>query len=305
MVRRLDLFAFAFVMAMSPLVARAQPSENAVAAETLFDAGRADVEKGDFANACPKFAQSQKLDPAAGTLINLADCEEHLGHLAAAWLAWREAVERLPLDDARLPAVTARRDAIDKRVPRLTIHLRTDVRADAIVKKDDVDLPRNLLDVPLPVDPGHHTIVLSANGRIDSRYVAALTEGARETITVELGPPVVAGVPANPPVQTPDDSHASASSSWLGWGALAVGAIGIGLGTTTGILAIDRKSEQENNCFPIHDCTPAGADAARDGRTFATVSTVSFIAGAVALAAGVYLVVFRSPPKRGASAGAM
>ncbi len=284
----------AIVLLAMPAIAYAQPSENAVAAEALFEAGRADMEKGDYASACPKFAQSHKLDPAAGTLINLADCEERLGHLAASWLAWREAVERLPLDDARRPVVSERRDAIEKRVPRITVRLGQKVPADAIVKKDDVDLARDLVNVPLPVDPGPHTIVLQARGHVDSRYVVNLAESARDTVTLELGPPD-ASQPAPTPIPEPEKPQAS--TPWFGWGVLGLGAVGLGVGATTGILAIGKKTEQEDNCFPIDQCTPVGADAASSGRTFATVSTVSFIVGSVALLAGAYLVFIRGGSK--------
>jgi hypothetical protein len=46
-------------------------------------------------------------------------------------------------------------------------------------------------------------------------------------------------------------------------------------------------------------CTPAGGDIASAGRTFAVVSTISFIAGAAAIGAGAYFVL--SSPRRGAS----
>src|SRR5262249_55537702 len=46
------------------------------AAEALFRQGRQAMEAKDFATACPKFAESQRLDPAVGTLMNWATCEE-------------------------------------------------------------------------------------------------------------------------------------------------------------------------------------------------------------------------------------
>lgn len=48
-------------------------------------AARGLVQKGDWAAACPKFEESERLDPGIGTLYHLADCYEHVGRLATAW----------------------------------------------------------------------------------------------------------------------------------------------------------------------------------------------------------------------------
>ena len=50
-----------------------------VDAEMLFREGRHAADMGNFALACEKFEASHKVQPAPGTLLNLADCEESRG----------------------------------------------------------------------------------------------------------------------------------------------------------------------------------------------------------------------------------
>ena len=76
--------------------ARAEPSsesgsESKALAETLFFTGRGFMEAGRYAEACTKFGESYRLDPTAGTLLNLAVCHDHEGEIASAWGEFRTA----------------------------------------------------------------------------------------------------------------------------------------------------------------------------------------------------------------------
>lgn len=60
--------------------ASARAEDHPVArAKALFLEGRALARDGNFADACPKFDESARLDPGIGTQFNLADCWEHTG----------------------------------------------------------------------------------------------------------------------------------------------------------------------------------------------------------------------------------
>jgi len=90
---------------LSSAIARADGGESE--AERLFREGRDAMKAGDPATACARFAASQSLDPAPGTLLNLALCEEKLGQLSLALRHAKEAEKLLPADDDRLPIARA------------------------------------------------------------------------------------------------------------------------------------------------------------------------------------------------------
>lgn len=98
----------------------AQDETPAQVAESLFREGRDAVKKGDYAVACPKFAESQRLDPANGTLLNLALCEEGWGRLADARAHLRTLLGAPDLDEKRRAIATEHLRSIDQRESQLT-----------------------------------------------------------------------------------------------------------------------------------------------------------------------------------------
>ena len=57
-------------------------------AQALFDDARRLVDQGDVEQACPKFEESNRLDPGIGVQFRLADCYEQVGRLARAWITF-------------------------------------------------------------------------------------------------------------------------------------------------------------------------------------------------------------------------
>lgn len=276
------------------------------AAEALFLAGRDAMQRGDVATACAKFGESDRLDPAAGTAANLADCEEKLGKIGAAWAHWKEAVELLPADDSRLSGMRARASALEKRVPRLTVRAAPTLPADATLVRDGVAMTRASLDTAIPDDPGDHEIVVSAPKHASRSYKISLKEADTKEITVDAGdlipdaapPPAVVPLVTPAQTQTPAhdqvDPHPGRTSRLIGFGLMGLGVVGAGVGTVTGLVAIGKKNDLSSNCFPANACNAQGASDASTGHTMATVSTVSFIVAGAALVGGAVL-VFTAP----------
>src|SRR5580692_5602780 len=80
--------ACAWTSTSLPVAAQAEVGK----ADALFNAGRSLLEAGEYSDACPKFAESQKLAPGLGVTLYLADCYERVGRTASALAEFRRAI---------------------------------------------------------------------------------------------------------------------------------------------------------------------------------------------------------------------
>jgi hypothetical protein len=282
--RLATLFIVAFLIAW-PSMAGAQASDPA-AGEALFREGRAAADAGNYAKACEKFHESHRLDPAPGTVLNIADCEEKLGHIATAWTLYQEVMQKFPARDERYTIAQERVAALEPRVPKLAIRLAANAPANSVVRRDGVELKSASLDTPLPVDPGKHEIVVEAPGRAKSSVTIELAEG--DTKRVSVSPGAVVSTPEKVPGKKTGGSGGKTAGYVLG----GIGIVGVGVGAVTGLMVLSKKSTVDDNCDPKTKlCNQTGKDAADSGKTLGTISGASFILGAVALGAGAYLVL--------------
>src|SRR3984957_3025402 len=122
--------------------AEAQPRDTGAAATALFLQGREAIDRGDYVTARAKLEESLELDPsAAGTLINLALCDEKTGRIAHAWQDLHHALDLLASGDSRRIAyVRDRLKAIEPMVPQLTLRLSPGAPAGAHVVRAGVEV---------------------------------------------------------------------------------------------------------------------------------------------------------------------
>src|SRR5947209_5201907 len=79
-----------FLIALLLLVPGFARAGDPAAAQTLFDEAKRLMKEERYALACPKFEESQKMDPGLGTQFHLANCWQHIGRTASAWALFRE-----------------------------------------------------------------------------------------------------------------------------------------------------------------------------------------------------------------------
>ena len=317
----LTLATFAtLAFAMAPAVAHAQSASDQAAATALFKQGRDLMAAGKYAEACPKLAESQRLDPGAGTLLNLATCYEKNGQLASAWTTYQDAASAAQKagEGDRVKAARAKVAALEPALPTLTITVPAAAdRPDLEVRRDGALVGRAAWGAPIPVDPGPHPLDASAPGKAPW-HGQAMVGGAGAKVSIEVppladaatppapAPAAVAPMPATAPAAaaapadstTPPSSGGTQRTIALITG--GVGIAGIGVGSVFGILAMSKNNSTSGHCNGSVCDAPTIATLS-DARTDATVSTVGFVAGGVLIAAGavLYLTAPKGPPSTG------
>lgn len=302
-------------LSLPALPARAAGPDEA-AAEALFRSGKQLMSDRKYADACPKLAESFRLDAATGTLLALALCYEQWGKLASAWSSYATAADRSKQEGRidREKAARKRASELEPKLSKLTISV--DPAAAALagltVSRNGVTVGAASFGVPLPVDPEEISIEASAPDRKAwSTKVLVGPNADQKTVTVppledvkkvsEAPPP-----PPPPPAAEPKPSGGSLTPMRIGaFAAGGAGILALGAGGFFGLRALSKNSESEDAGCSGNECTTEEGKKLRDDAISAgNAATVATIAGGVLVAAGVTLFVLdlnRKPaqPARG------
>src|SRR5882672_3885016 len=184
-------FGIAFLVAAAGTFAAAAPAlaqqRDPAAAQALFDEARTLMKSKRFEEACPKLAESQRLDPGIGTQFRLADCYEQQGKLASAWAGFLDvaSVAAAAGQADREKAARGRATHLESRLPKLTIVVPAANRAPGLeIKRDGLAIGEAQWGSAVPMDPGDHQIVVGAPGKREFTGQVSLREGAPTTFNV-------------------------------------------------------------------------------------------------------------------------
>jgi hypothetical protein len=288
-----------FVAVGVPTEAFAQSdADKRALAETLFYAARGMMEDGRIADACRKFEESYRLDPASGTLINMAVCHEKEGRSASAWGEYRQA-----LSEAKHANNTLRESLASEGLARtepklnfLTLEVSKPARLKGlVVKRNQVALADAAFGVRLPVDKGATEIEISAPGYVTKKITININIKVDETVSVPVLLP-------SPVIVTTFEREESGPTSrqWIGVGVGVVGLASIGAGGFFGLRA--RKfAQQSNDVCPVFDgerrCSQDGVDRMSSANSDAWLSNIAIGVGVAAVATSVVLIVTGRRPR--------
>lgn len=175
----------ALALFLNASVAFAQNS-SALAAEAKFSDGVRLMKAGQCEQALPSFRESQALEPASGTLLNIAYCEAQLGKTASAWFAYRKALA-LAESSSRAQHERIARQEIEKlepELPYLSVQLERNSASIVRVELDGHELESAVWAVETPVDPGSHTLRVFSHGNLKWENTFTITPRERRTLSV-------------------------------------------------------------------------------------------------------------------------
>lgn len=276
-------------------LAHAEAIEPGAAALALFQEGRALAATGDYPAACAKFEAARGFAPWVGVLLNLADCYEHVGRTASAWVIFQQAHDLAArTDDPRTAYASSRARALEPVISYVTLD--ATAATGARISLDGRALLPGSMDAGLPVDPGAHTISASAEGRASWTTTIEVAPAARAHVRV---PALVAlpslARPTRPPSSQPPQRRTRTGLS------LAIGGVGIaalGASIVFGRKAIAfRDSALATECDADLHCTEEGVRLVNRGRRHGDIATASAIGGLAVLTAAV-VIYWTSPVER-------
>ena len=276
--------------------AHAQSAQEKEQARQLFEKGKQERDKGDWSSALRSFKAADAIMQVPTTRLAVARAQVALGQLVEAREA-AHSVEKIPVAKKEtLPFIDARASAkelaaeLDTRVPSLTVKIVNAPAEPVTVAIDGNKVQESELSAKR-LNPGKHVIVGTAGAR-EVKVAIDLAERDATEASLDFTPP------KQEPIAAPkdyDQPQNEGKRSPLVWAGLGIAVVGVGVGSVTGILSMSEKSTADESCRD-GKCPPQAHDALDASKTFATVSTIGFIAAGVGVVlAGVGLALGKTP----------
>jgi hypothetical protein len=297
--RAARLLPVLFLSTVVAVPARAQSHATARGADTSeaaahFRRATALYTEADYASALAEFKRAYDLSPRWEVLFNVGQSYFQLRDYANALTTLRrfdaEGGDRISRDD---------RATLDAELPDLVTrvaHVSIASNVDgATVWVDDEIIGTTPLRGPVLVSAGNRKIAASQEGRARVEQRLAVVGGDALTLHLDFSAPAGAA----PQVVVAGGEPRARPNYVPTYVSLLVGAAGLGVGATFGVLALEDKSNLDRVCSPSRACPAASASDIGSLTRNGTISTIGFGAAVVGAAAGLLLWILNRPSEAG------
>jgi hypothetical protein len=264
--------------AAPPEAQRASPADVA-AAQALFEQGRSLMARERPEQACPKFEESQRLDPALGTEFNLANCYEKVGKLASAYALFTEvaATARATGQQQREEVARQRAQSVKPKLTKLMIVAPAGSAGQLRIERDGTEIGEAQWGFPVPVDPGPHRVrAFGASVGEWSIEIDIPSDGAVHQVEI--------------PAAERDSNFAGVPRQTWALASAGVGVVGLATGSYFALRAISQKNAAAAAGCHGRECpTPDGVDLRASAHRAGDLATVGMSIGLVGVAGAALL----------------
>jgi len=292
----------ALSVAFSARPAAAQDKKELSRARVQFQRAIELEQAGNYSTALEQFRDVGQVRMTPQVRFHIASCEEKLGRLVTALggyqLAYADADSVGEDFKAEVDAAVTRLQA---NIPKLVIVRGTGAEA-AEIQLDGVALGASSVGVPVPLDPGPHTISAKAPNALPFSQTVTIVENEQKSVDVALSPlpqeaPPAAGGSAPPPADKGNPRLIP----------YVIGGVGIASLIGSGVLFGLRQStlsDLEAQCGPNHDqCPSSAAGDYSNLKLYNVTSQVALGVGVACVGTAVTMLVLQRKHAAPAKAG--
>ena len=309
------------ILGTSPLAADPVPAE-IVLARALFSEARSAEEAKDWVLAASKLREAIAIKETGGLRFHLAYCEEQQGLLVEALVDYERSDDLTAGTAEEFRAqLPAKRESLRRRIPTVTL-LVPPTPPNASLTVDGHPMPAAVLGKPIPLNPGRHTLIVTAPDHAAFTTHVSLNETDAVVANALLTPlpkrPVVSTLKPSPaPVVPPSQPIPDVSTSsglhtrtyvLIGEAAVALGAVGVGIGYTLRASSEDERADglrEDLQSNTACNGQPGESRLCADLKRFASdakrdhlIARIGFIAAGAAAASFVGTLILWRPPAK-------
>ncbi len=299
-----------------PARALAASEEDTAAARSLAQEGLEAFKAERFQDAADLFERAEALVHSPVHLLYRARAQVKIGQLVNAQEAYIKIIREEFASDAPKAFLDAKESAkseveeIKGRLAKLTVKVSGPTEGITLTLDGD-PVAAVLVGVPMPADPGEHTLEASAEGFSSETASVTLAEGQQETVELTLtkapDATAVAAIGSEDSGPEIDDSPDSGTMRTLSYVSFGVGAVGLGVGTVFLIQGLDKESEADTR---FDDLAASGvsnpqeeaaiSDLDEEATSAKNIGVAGLVVGGIGVAAGVTLFILSSDSEESA-----
>lgn len=286
-------------LALATIGTSARAADPSTQAKALADEALRLSNENRLDEACPKFAESLRIEPTLPRMLDAAACFDKRGDIATALAHYKDAIAVAEtLGDPRAAAARERANALRLRVPRLVVEVQEPIFG-LEVRRDGVPLAPQAYGQAVNIDPGEHVITATAPGKRSWFGLVRTTDnGAASAVVV----PKLEDEPATVYVARRSRDEITIDRDTppkkgdtqrvIGLALAGLGIAGIGMGTVFGLQAKFRLDESNTYCRGNICDQEVGVERRKQAKESAQVATYTFGAAIVTGLTGAALYFF-------------